>query len=312
MTKWTTADMPSQTGKTAIVTGGSSGLGYETAKALAKAGAGVTIASSRVEKALDALNRLRSELPDARVTFLQLDLGDLKSVERFAGEMKGRIERLDILVDCAGIFGPGKRESSAQGFEKTLAVNYLGHFALTGRLLDKLKAAPAARVVTYASLIHRAGRIDFEDLQLERSYDAVKAYSQAKLATLLFARELDRRASAAKLAMRAMPVHPGGASTNLFKSEPGEGGLASRIRGRIVQMGVDAVSQKADAGALPGLYAATSPQAQGGQYYGPDGFMEMQGYPKVAKLGDRARDETVARRLWDISEDLTGVRYGLA
>ncbi len=300
--------MPPQAGRTAIVTGGSGGLGYETAKALAAAS--VTIAADRVEKATAALERVRAEVGEARVTFVRLDAGDLDSVRRFADEMQGRIERLDILVNCAGVIGPPARETSSQGFEKTLAVDYLGHFALTGRLLGKLKAAPAARVVNYASLMHRQARIDFDDLQGERGYAGMRAYGQAKLAMLLFARELDRRARAAGLALRAMPVHPGGAATDIFRR--GAAGDARRLSHRLAEVAIGALGQKADQGALPGLYAATAPDAQGGQYYGPDGFMELRGFPAPAKASAHARDDTVAQRLWAVSEQLTGVSYGFA
>jgi NAD(P)-dependent dehydrogenase (short-subunit alcohol dehydrogenase family) len=302
---WTADDVPPQSGKTAIITGGSSGLGFETAKVLARAGAVVTIASQNASRGAAAVRRIGAEAPAAQVDFVQLDTSSLESVGRFAEQMDRRLPQLDILVNCAGIAAVARRETSVDGLERQLATNYLGHFALTGRLLPPLRRAHAARVISISSLSHIRGRIHFGDLQLEHGYRSLLAYEQSKLAVLLFAFELCQRARQAGLDLLSVAVHPGLART----------GIANRARSRmsaprlVWSTAAHVLGQSAAQGALPVLYAATSPDVVSGAYYGPDGFGELRGSPAPARIAPRARDREAAGRLWDTSERLTGVVY---
>lgn len=309
LNRWTTTNMPPQAGKTAIVTGGSSGLGYETAKALARAGAAVTIASNRVPKGQAALEALRRDVPGGKLDYLQIDTSSLKSVGHFVEQICARQASLDILINCAGICSVPERLTSIDGFEKQLATNYLGHFALTGRLLPLLTSSPAARVVSFSSLAHRIGTIHFEDLQLVHSYDPLVAYAQSKLAMLIFGRELDRRARERGLSLLSMPVHPGGAKTEIFDYGAFMAGGPRRFRPLFQKTLMILFAQSAAQGALPALYAATSPDAKGGEYYGPSGPFGIRGYPAVATMIDEAKDPRVAEKLWAVSEQLTGVTY---
>ena len=305
---WTAAEIPSQAGKTAIVTGGSSGLGFETALALARAGARVIIASQNPDRGTVAVQRIRAEVPTAEVEIGLLDLSSLAAVERFAEMMLDRLEALDVLVNGAGIgwFAIGwTRRVTANGFERTFATNYLGHFALTGRLLPALMAAPRPRVVSVSSLSHRFARIDFGDLQLERRFRPTTAYERSKLALLLFGLELHRRARAASLGLFSIPVHPGIAKTDIFQRSLVPGSIQARLSGLVMRI----VGQSAAQGALPILYAATAPEAASGRYYGPDGLFEIQGYPAIARLAPACRDLELAARLWEVSERLSGVAY---
>jgi NAD(P)-dependent dehydrogenase (short-subunit alcohol dehydrogenase family) len=305
---WTAEHIPSQAGKTAIVTGGSSGLGFETARALARAGAQITIASQNRDRGVAAVRRIRAERPSAQVDFEPLDVSSLASVAQFAERMLDQLGSLDVLVNCAGIGGftvGWRRRTTVDGFERAFATNYLGHFALTGRLLPALTAAPGARVISVSSLSHWFGRIDFDDLQLERRFWPTTAYERSKLALIMFGLELHRRARAAGLGLLSVPVHPGVANTDIFQRSLAPGSLEARLSGLV--MGV--VGQPAASGALPILYAATAPEVESGRYYGPDGPFELRGRPAVARLSRRARDPALAARLWEVSERLTGVVY---
>jgi NAD(P)-dependent dehydrogenase (short-subunit alcohol dehydrogenase family) len=300
--KWTAADIPDQHGRVAIVTGANSGLGAAIARDLARAGATVIMAVRNPEKGERAASEVRSQVPDAALELRELDLSDLSSVRAFASQHRGR---LDVLVNNAGIMAPPRRETK-DGFESQFGTNHLGHFALTGQLLPRLLEAPEPRVVTQSSGAHRIGRINFDDLQGERRYINWLAYGQSKLANLMFALELQRRANAAGGALRSMAAHPGYARTNLqFASPPWYEQLVMRITNPLI-------GQSADMGALPALYAATVPDLPGGTFVGPDGFMEQRGHPKVVKGAGRAYDEEAQRRLWEVSEELTGVRYDFA
>jgi NAD(P)-dependent dehydrogenase (short-subunit alcohol dehydrogenase family) len=301
---WTTADMPDQTGRTAIVTGANSGLGYHTALELTRRGARVVLACRDPERGADALRRLCAEVATASVELGVLDLADLASVRRFAEAH--RTGGLDLLVNNAGVMALPLRRT-ADGFEMQFGTNHLGHFALTGLLLPALLARPGARVVTVSSGLHKIGRIDFDNLNAERRYRRWRAYGQSKLANLLFTLELQRRADAAGAALLAAAAHPGFAATNL---QTGNIRMTGRRRTEpLVRLGNRLFSQSDAAGALPSLFAATDPTVGGADYIGPDGPFEQRGHPERVSPSRRARDTATATRLWTVSEDLTGVHY---
>jgi NAD(P)-dependent dehydrogenase (short-subunit alcohol dehydrogenase family) len=302
--------MPDLAGRVALVTGANSGIGLVAAEELAAHGASVLLACRDVgkgEKALAAVRARRSG--DAAVELVGLDLADLASVRSAAAEVAGRTEPLDLLVNNAGVMAPPRRET-ADGFELQLGTNHLGHFALTALLADKLKAAPAARVVTVTSSAHRIGRIDFDDLQRARRYRRWSAYGQSKLANLLFALELQRRAVAADLELRSMAAHPGYAATNLQVAGPQLGaGLVAKLTAPVWSAANHLIAQGPEDGALPTLYAATEPELPGGSLVGPGGLGGMRGAPVVEVPSDAALDRDTARRLWSASEELTGVEF---
>jgi NAD(P)-dependent dehydrogenase (short-subunit alcohol dehydrogenase family) len=300
MVRWTAEDIPDLTGRTAVVTGANSGLGFPTSLELARRGATVILAGRDAGKGRAAVDALRREAPGAAADWQTLDLAELASVRRFADAVAARGDGLDLLVNNAGVMAlPYQR--TADGFEFQLGVNHLGHFALTGLLLPALLARPAPRVVTVSSRMHRSGRIDFDDLQSERRYGRGAAYSRSKLANLLFTLELQRRADAAGVPLVSVAAHPGFAATNLGTS----GSLVNRV---ILKPGMRLGAPPA-AGALPSLYAATAPDVAGGEFFGPAGFRGGRGAPRREKPAARASDEAAARRLWDVSEQLTGVRF---
>jgi len=310
MPRWTRDDVPGQAGQVALVTGASSGLGLQVAAGLASAGARVLAAVRSRQRGEAAVARIRSEVPGARVELVDLDLADLSSVRAAAEEVAQRSARLDLLVNNAGVMAL-PYSTTADGFENQLGTNHLGHFALTGLLLPSLLAeretATPARVVTVSSTAHRMGKIDFEDLQSERSYRPWRAYGQSKLANLLFAQELHRRAEQAHLPLICVAAHPGYAATNLQLAGPRERG--SRVGAAGARVANRLFGQSDAQGALPILYAATMPDVLSGEYFGPDGPFEARGYPTRVGMTDAARDEDTARRLWAVSQDLTGVRY---
>ncbi len=289
--------MPDQSGRRAIVTGANSGLGLFAARELARRGASVVLACRNMQKGELALTQVRAAGGDAELA--ALDLGSLASVREFAASQQPPV---DLLLCNAGVMAPPRSET-ADGFETQIGTNHLGHFALTGLLLDRLKAAEAARVVSTSSNGHRMGRIDFDDLQGRRRYRRWRAYGQSKLANLLFMRELDRRARAAGLPLVSVAAHPGYSATNLqFAAPP----LLDRI---VMRVGNVVIAQRAEDGSLPLLYAATVPGLPGGSYAGPDGPGEWRGKPQLVGMSRRAQDPETARRLWEVSESLTGVRY---
>jgi NAD(P)-dependent dehydrogenase (short-subunit alcohol dehydrogenase family) len=299
---WTTDDIPDQTGRTAVVTGANTGLGLETAKALAARGATVVLAVRNLDKGKDAAAAITTATPGADVTVQRLDLSSLTSVREAADELRTRHDRLDLLVNNAGVmYTP--QSTTADGFELQFGTNHLGHFALTGLVLDRLLTTPGSRIVTVSSVGHRIrARIHFDDLQLEQGYGRVTAYGQSKLANLLFTYELQRRLAAADAPTLALAAHPGGANTELVRNSPAPLRALNAVFGALV-------SQNAAMGALPTLRAATDPAATGGRYYGPGGFRELRGYPVVVASSARSHDADVQRRLWSVSEDLTGVTY---
>ena len=299
---WTVAEMPDQTGRIAVVTGANTGLGFDTAAELAARGASIVLAVRDVEKGEDAAARIIATSPGADVAVQPLDLSSLDSVRAAADDLRAGHDRIDLLINNAGVMYTPKG-TTADGFELQFGTNHLGHFALTGLLLDRLLAVAGSRVVTVSSVGHRIrSRIDFDDLQSERSYSRVAAYGRSKLANLLFTYELQRRLAAAGSSTTALAAHPGLSNTDLVRNSPHLLRAANALYGRFV-------SQSAAMGALSTLRAATDPAAQGGQYYGPDGFRELRGHPVVVESSKQSHDADMQRRLWTDSEELTGVTY---
>jgi NAD(P)-dependent dehydrogenase (short-subunit alcohol dehydrogenase family) len=307
MPKWTAADIPDQSGRLAVVTGANSGLGFFTAGELARAGAHVVATARDVARGDEAASRIRESTPEARIEVEPLDLADLGSVRAFAGRFADRHDGLDLLINNAGVMALPRR-LTADGYEIHIGTNHLGHFALTGLLLERLLARPEPRVVTVTSEAHHVGRINFDDLHGERRYSRWLAYGQSKLANLLFAYELQRRGDAAGVALKSMAAHPGYAATNLQSgASRAGGGLVTAIEGRFMALGNRLLAQSDQMGALPILYAGTVPGLPGGSYVGPDGFFEQRGYPRLVDSSRTSKDPSTARRLWEVSEELTGV-----
>jgi NAD(P)-dependent dehydrogenase (short-subunit alcohol dehydrogenase family) len=307
MAPWTTDDIPPLAGRTAVVTGANSGLGLETALALARAGCRVVMACRDQAKGDAAVGRVRQEVPSADVALARLDLADLASVRQFASEFSAEHTGLDLLVNNAGVMAIPRRET-ADGFEMQFGTNHLGHFALTVLLLEALKARPGARVVTVSSEMAKIGRIRFDDLQGVRRYSKWMAYGQSKLSNQLFTLELDRRATERRLDLLSVAAHPGYAATNLQAVGPRM--TESGVMEKITDLGNSVLAQTAAAGALPSLYAATARGVRGGQYFGPDRLFGMRGHPKQVPFVRAARNPETARRLWELSESLTGVQLG--
>jgi protochlorophyllide reductase len=306
MSPWTAADIPDQTGRTVLVTGASSGLGLHVASALAAARARVLLACRDAERGKAAMQTVWAQTPGADLELVLLDLASLESVRVAAASLADRDERIDVLVNNAGVMAPPLRRT-AEGFEEQIGVNHLGHFALTGLLLDRMTESSAPRVTTVSSGLHRNGRIDLDDLLWERRrYRAWAAYGQSKLANLLFTLELTRRAVAAGLPLLATAAHPGIAATALTRDI-----AAARvpILGGLFLRAARQLSQSPEMGALPLLYAATMPDVAPGDYFGPHGRTEQRGYPVRVARSDRAADAAVAAALWEQSEQLTGVTY---
>jgi NAD(P)-dependent dehydrogenase (short-subunit alcohol dehydrogenase family) len=300
--KWSADQIPDQTGRTAVVTGANSGLGLVTARELSRAGADVVMACRNVQKGETAAAELRAAVPDAQVQVAALDLSSLDSVRAFAAGLDAG--GLDLLINNAGIMMT-PQQTTADGFELQFGTNHLGHFALTGLLLERLGRASGARVVTLSSLEHKAGHIHFDDLQLEHGYAPRTAYRQSKLANATFGLELDRRLRAARSPVKSLLAHPGYTATNLQSTGP------TGVMKALLAVSNRVVAQGAEQGALPTLYAATAPGVEGGEYYGPDGFQELRGRPTKVRVIAEGRDAEIGRRLWEVSEELTGVAYGL-
>lgn len=305
MTDWSIDQIPPMAGKHAVVTGATGGLGFETALALAGAGAEVVLTGRNDAKGSEAIDRICERYPHAIVSYEALDLASLASVAAFARRFGAMYKSLDLLINNAGVMALPARQVTADGFEMQLGTNYLGHYALTAQLLPFLRRANAPRVVNLSSLAHRSGKIDFDDLQGSSSYSPWKAYTQSKLAMLIFAIELQRRSDANGWGLMSNAAHPGFARTDLIAKGPGNSGwmgVASAALGSLF-------SHSAADGALPTLFAATSPLAQKAGYYGPSGFYEMNGPPVPAKIMPHAKDAAVAARLWDVSAQLTDVTF---
>lgn len=294
--KWTYDDIPDQTGRTAIVTGANAGIGYETARALASKGARVIMACRSRERGEAALARVKEEKPAGTAELELLDLGSLASVRAFAERFLASDAPLDLLINNAGVMIPPASKTE-DGFEMQIGVNYLGHHALTGLLLNRVLATPDARIVTVSSIAHRAGRIDLESFRGERPYKPWREYCQSKLACLMFTLELQRRLESSRSVAISVAAHPGATKTDLQRHSS------------VLEALTGVMAMAAWKGALPTLHAATAPEVHGGDYSGPRGLMEAVGYPAPAKIAKQARDEAVAKRMWTAAEEMTGVRF---
>jgi NAD(P)-dependent dehydrogenase (short-subunit alcohol dehydrogenase family) len=300
MSKWTVDDMPDQKGRTILVTGANSGLGLRSAEALASRGARVLMGCRNQEKAAVALEAVKHAAAGPAPEVVPLDLADLDDVRACSERLSKELDHLDVLMNNAGVMAiPHQR--TKQGFEMQFGTNHLGHFALTGLLLPILRQAHAPRVVTVSSVVHRAGRIRFNDWE-KKGYSRWFPYIQSKLAHLLFTSELQRRAAAAGADLLAVAAHPGYAATNLSSGLATVYRLGAKVSDRLF-------AQPDRMGALPQLYAATMPDVGPEDYWGPDGFMERRGWPKRVGRSGAARDDGAARRLWEASEKLTGITY---
>ncbi|ESQ82021.1 hypothetical protein AEAC466_19070 [Asticcacaulis sp. AC466] len=302
MAKWMASDMPQQRGRLAIVTG-TGGLGFEDALALARAGAEVIIAGRNPQKGVEAVARIHASVPSAQIRYETLDLASLASVAAFARRLHDQTDKVDILINNAGVMVPPKRQETEDGFEMQIGTNYLGHFALTGQLMPLLRTG-GGRVVTLSSIAARQGKIDFDDLNARQTYRPMPVYCQSKLACLMFAIELHRRSVAESWGVTSIAAHPGIARTELLHNAPGRGSAMGLIRSLLWFL-----FQPVWQGALPTLFAATSPAARSGAYYGPDSLGETRGYPTLAKVPPQGLDLAAAARLWDMSEALTGTSF---
>jgi NAD(P)-dependent dehydrogenase (short-subunit alcohol dehydrogenase family) len=304
MERWTADHIADQAGRTFVVTGANSGLGFETARQLAAHGARVVLAVRSHARGTEAVARLTAAQPGAAVESRPLDLADLNSVRAFAAAIVGDGTPVDVLINNAGVMYPPRR-LTVQGFESQFGTNHLGHFALTGLLFGTIRRGTDPRVVTVSSGEHRGGSINFDDLTGERSYAPRAFYQQSKLANVLFGLELDRRVRAAGIRVRSVLAHPGYARTNLQSSGP-TGLLKQALR-----ISNQVFAQSAARGALSQLYAAVDPAAEGGRFYGPRGLGELRGYPGEVQPDPAGRDQETAQRLWEVSERLTGVAWKL-
>lgn len=296
---WTSANIPDQNGKNILITGANSGLGLEAATVLSQKGANIIMAVRDLEKGKEAVEKIKSKNPSARLDLMQLDLADLNSVRKFSDEFHAKYSALHVLINNAGIMYPRKREETKQKFEIQFGTNHLGHFALTGLLLDIIKKTPHSRVVTQSSLVHKFNAdIHFDDLNWEKSYGKASAYAQSKLANLLFTYELDRQFKAHKIDAIATAAHPGYTDTNLQRAS----GLFINIMNKLV-------AQEVEIGTLPILRAATEENLVGAEYFGPTKMGGMRGYPKKVKSSDKSYDTQLAKDLWAVSEKLTGVHF---
>ncbi len=300
--KWTTADVPDQSGRVAIVTGGNSGIGFEAAAALAGKGAHVVLAVRDPDRGREAARRIEETHPGAGASIQQLDLTSLDSIRSAADDLRAVYPQIDLLINNAGVMYPPK-QTTIDGFELQFGTNHLGHFAFTGLLLDHLLPVEGSRVVTVASIAHNIqGDIHFDDLQWDRSYNRVAAYGQSKLANLMFTYELQRRLTEKGAPTIAVAAHPGISNTELMRHIPGSG-----LPGFKQLAGL--VTNSPPIGALGTLRAATDSAVQGGQYYGPSGFRELVGHPVLVRSNRKSHDVAVQQRLWSVSEELTGVEF---
>lgn len=302
--KWTASDIPQRNSGLAVITGSTEGIGYEDALALSSSGWNVIMMGRNAQKGAQAIARIRYINPKANISFEKIDLADLSSIRAFASRMASKGQAIDLLINNAGVMTPPKRLETTDGFELQFGTNHIGHFALTAQLLPLLRKSQHARVVTVSSIANRAGIINFDDLQSKFSYAPGKAYSQAKLANLMFALELQRQSERHGWGILSMAAHPGVSRTNLLITGAGRWSVAGMARTFLPFL-----FQPSAQGALPTLYAATSPEAKGGVYYGPNKMNETRGFPSVAKIPAQAQDVNVSLKLWDISKELAKVEF---
>ncbi len=303
---WTTDDIPDLSGKITIITGANSGIGLEAARELARKGAHIIMACRDIEKAETAKNEIANTIPDTTLEIIRLDLADLKSVHRFADEFKAKYQKLDILINNAGIM-MAPYGKTKDGFEQQFGINHLGHFALSGLLIDLILKTPHSRIINVSSNAHRLGEIDFENLMYEggKGYSPTRAYARSKLANLLFTYELERRFENTASQTIAAGAHPGYTHTHLTRY------LEKKWYFRLFSPLGNFIAQSAEMGALPILRAAADAGVIGGQYYGPDGFLEQRGYPVVVKSSKASYSDATAQRLWKVSEQITGFKFDI-
>jgi len=301
---WTIDNIPQRNGGLGVITGSTEGIGFEDALALAAAGWSVMVMGRNAQKGSHAIARIQQTNPNAKVSFEKIDLADLSSIKAFASRMLSNGRAIDLLINNAGVMTPPKRLETVDGFELQFGTNHLGHFALTAQLLPLLRKSSDARVVTVSSIANREGIINFDDLQSESSYAPGKAYSQAKLANLMFALELQRQSKKHGWGIQSMASHPGVSRTNLLITGAGRWSVAGMARTFLPFL-----FQPSAQGALPTLYAATSPEAKGAVYYGPNKMIETRGFPAIAKIPGQAEDLNVATKLWEVSQALTKVDF---
>jgi NAD(P)-dependent dehydrogenase (short-subunit alcohol dehydrogenase family) len=304
---WTSDQMPNLRGKTAVVTGANSGLGFQATKNLAEHDAEVIMACREQEKGKEAKEEIEENLEDAELKVMQLDLASLDSIHSFTEEFKSEYNELDLLFNNAGVMAIPRRETE-DGFEYQFGVNHLGHFALTAHLMDTLKSAEEARIISQSSIAHQNGEINFENINHEESYDRMQAYSDSKLANLLFIKELDRKLKENNLDIKAVASHPGVSHTNLFNAEESQHNV---VVTKLIGLGLKIFGQTPEKGCLPMLYAATSGDIEGGDFIGPDGFKAIRGNPEKQTPSDKARDEEIAAKLWEKSEEMTEIEFEL-
>jgi len=299
---WTTANIPDLTGKVIIVTGGNSGLGYESVKAFANKGAEVILASRSIEKGEAAKKEMGSV--KGKIVVMQLDLMDFESIRNFAESFKKKYSRLDVLLNNAGIMTT-PYFLTKDGLESQNGTNHFGHFALTGQLLDLIKQTPASRIVNVSSMAHKQGKMDFENLLFEKGkgYSPIKSYGRSKLSNLLFTYELQRKLEAAGINSIAVAAHPGVSNTNLFQY------LEDKMIFKILRPLMSPFIQEQNMGALPEIRAAVDPNVKGAEYYGPDGFREMKGFPVRVQSNKASYNLEDAKKLWEVSEKITGVKF---
>lgn len=304
MKNWTKANIPQRNDGLAVITGSTEGVGYEDALALSSAGWTVIMMGRNAQKGAESIAKIQQANPKAKVSFEKIDLADLSSIKAFASRMISRAEAIDLLINNAGVMTPPKRLETADGFELQFGTNHIGHFALTAQLLPLLCKSLGARVVTVSSIANREGQINFDDLQSKASYVPGKAYSQAKLANLMFALELQRQSEKHGWGITSIAAHPGVSRTNLLITGAGRWSAAGMARTFLPFL-----FQPQSQGALPTLYAATSPEAKGGLYYGPNKMSETRGFPDIAKIPTQAEDRSVSIKLWDVSLKLAKVEF---
>lgn len=304
MRKWTTSNIPQNNEGLAVITGSTEGIGYEDALALTAAGWSVIIMGRNIQKGAEAIAKMLQINPKAKVRFERIDLADLSTIKDFASKMISKGQAIDLLINNAGVMTPPKRLETADGFELQFGTNHIGHFALTAQLLPLLRKSSYARVITVSSIANRGGAINFEDLQSATSYVPGKAYSQAKLANLMFALELQKQSDKEGWGITSIAAHPGVSRTNLLIAGAGRWSAAGMARTFLPFL-----FQPSSQGALPTLYAATSPDAKGGIYYGPDKMSETRGFPAAAKIPEQALNENVSLKLWEVSQTLAQVEF---